>query len=117
MQFPGGCKTLGGSLGLALVVCAQQIAAVVPEKIGRHPRRTLDRGWEGIFLRGKNHLFAPGDFLLQVQQLHQMAVVVQQQSVGNFGEVPAGPGNGAKVQQILIIVGKCLQDHRSTSQS
>ena len=98
MQFFGSFKTFDAALGLSLIVCAQQITAVVPEEIGCDPRRTFDGRWKGVLLWGKNSLLSPRNFLLQMKQLHQFAVFVQKQTIGNFGEVPPGSGNGATVQ-------------------
>ena len=110
-------KTAGGALRLALAVCAQQIAAVVAQKVGRDGDAPLDLCGQQELAGDKGRLFAAGYFLLQMKQLDKMAFFIQLQPIGHLDLAPSGAANFARFQQIFIIMGQCLQDHRNTSQS
>ena len=110
-------KTGGGALGLALAVRAEQIPAVVKQKIGRYPRRVLTRHGD-LHHPGSHHrLLSPHLFRLQRQQAQQPAVPRQIQPIGDLRPRPTGPDNLTGRQQILIVLYQSLQDHRNTSQS
>ena len=112
-----GCrKTVGGARRFALVIRPQQIPAVVAQKVGEHAGAPLDRGGHKDVLGRQHGLFAADCLLLQMQQPDQPAIPVQGQAVTDLGLVPSRPVDLPQHQQVLIILGQRLQDHRSTSQ-
>ena len=115
-------KAAGGALRFALAVCAQQVAAVVAQEVGRNGDASLHLCGQQELAGGQGLLFAAGDFLLQMEQLDKVAFRIQIQPVDHFDLAPSGAADFAlfhqifSLQQIFITMGQCLQDHRNTSQ-
>ena len=109
-------KAAGGALRFALAVCAQQVAAVVAQEVGRNGDASLHLRGQQELAGGQGLLFAAGDFLLQMEQLDKVAFRIQIQPIGHFDLAPSGAADFALFQQIFITMGQCLQDHRNTSQ-
>ena len=117
MQRLGGGEAGGGALRFALAVNTQQVAAVVAEKVGCYAYTALYRRGHGKLLGAQHCFFAPGVFLLQTQQLYRLPLAVQKQAPAYLGFGPARTVDLAQPQQIFVILGQCLENHRNTSQS
>ena len=69
-----GLEALAGALGLALLVCAQQIGRIVAQKVRGDAGGALDPVGDRELTGGDDGLFALGDFLPQVVEGEKLAV-------------------------------------------
>ena len=69
-----GLEALAGALGLALLVCAQQIGRIVAQKVRGDAGGALDPVGDRKLTGGDDGLFALGDFLPQVVEGEELAV-------------------------------------------
>ena len=113
-----GLEALAGALGLALLVCAQQIGRVVAQKVRGDAGGALDPVGDRELPGGNDGLFALGDFLPQVVEGEELAVGAEAQFIADFElTVPAGGLHLALLQELFIIGGECLEYHVNTSTS
>ena len=113
-----GLEALAGALGLALLVCAQQIGRIVAQKVRGDAGGALDPVGDRKLTGGDDGLFALGDFLPQVVEGEELAVGAEAQFIADFeAAVPAGGLHLALSQKLLIIGGECLEYHVNTSTS
>ena len=113
-----GLEALAGALGLALLVCAQQIGRIVAQKVRGDAGGALDPVGDRKLTGGDDGLFALGDFLPQVVEGEELAVGAEAQFIADFElTVPAGGLHLALLQELFIIGGECLEYHVNTSTS
>ena len=101
-------KTFGGAVRFSFAVGSQQVGGRIAQKVSGHAGGTLHRLGDQQLLGNQSGLFAPGYLLLQVEQSQQGAVLPQFQRPGHFCHRPAGAGDFALGQQVLIILCQSL---------
>ena len=118
VESGAGFEALAGTLGLALLVCAQQIGRIVAQKVRGDAGGALDPVGDRELTGGDDGLFALGDFLPQVVEGEELAVGAEAQFIADLElTVPAGGLHLALLQELFIIGGECLEYHVNTSTS
>ena len=116
VQLGTGLEALFGAVRFALFICAQKIGRIVAQKVGSDADGTLDVGGYPQLPGDDDRLFALGLADAQVHNVHQLSGIVQTQLIAHLeAAVPAGCGDLALPQKLLIVGGQCLQDHVNTS--
>lgn len=116
VQLGTGLEALFGAVRFALFICAQKIGRIVAQKVGSDADGTLDVGGYPQLPGDDDRLFALGLADAQVHNIHQLSGVIQTQLIAHLeAAVPAGYGDLALPQKLLIVGGQCLQDHVNTS--
>ena len=116
VQLCAGIKALLGTVGFAFFVRTQKIGRVIAQKVGGNADSAFDVGGHPQLPGHNNGLFALGLADAQVHDAHQLPGIVQAQLIAHLeAAVPAGRGDLALPQKLLVISGQCLQDHVNTS--
>ena len=116
VQLGTGLEALFGAVRFALFICTQKIGRIVAQKVGSDADGTLDVGGYPQLPGDDDRLFALGLADAQVHDIHQLPGVIQTQLIAYLKmTIPAGCGDLALPQKLLIVGGQCLQDHVNTS--
>ena len=115
VQLRRRLKTLAAARGLPLLIDAQQISGVVPEKVGRDAGRAFYRRGQNYLLRPLDGLFPGDDLLHSGDDLYHRAVFVETKREADLRGRPARCGDFPAREQILIIARQSLQNHPCTS--
>ena len=115
MKRLAGGKARKGALRVSLIVCAQNVAGVIAQKIGGDPYCAFDRSREREHLGGEHSLFPSELLRLNGRNLLQRPVCGDRECIGGLDRPPAGAGKHACLHQSFVILGQRLQNHPRTS--
>ena len=115
MQACGGTEAIPAALQLSLLVNTQHIRRVIPQEVGSNANSALYRRRQDYRLWTQDCLFTHRYFFHSGDRLRHLTAFIQTQGKADLCRAPAGSGDLAALEKILVIPRQRLQDHLLTS--